>query len=73
MSIIPWLRARLFRRLDAQDERARARGWTVTAGPRGSRIYRDPRWDHVSAIRARGKLSAAEVSGVLTTLPGGRR
>jgi hypothetical protein len=72
MSIVPWLRDRLFRRLDAQDERARARGWTVTAGPRGSRTYRDPRWDQLAEIRAqaaRSDVDAAEPVAV----PAGHR
>jgi hypothetical protein len=72
MSIVPWLRDRLFRRLDAQDERARARGWTVTAGPRGSRTYRDSRWDQLAEIRAqaaRNDMDAAEPIAV----PAGHR
>jgi len=35
--------------LDAQDEYARARGWSIEVGPRESRRYRDPRWDLVKA------------------------
>lgn len=52
MSIISRLRDRVRRHLDAQDERAWARGWTVTAGPRGCRTYRDPRWDRIAELRA---------------------
>jgi hypothetical protein len=52
MSIISRLRDRVRRHLDAQDERALARGWTVTVGPRGCRTYRDPRWDQLAALRA---------------------
>jgi hypothetical protein len=52
MSIISRLRDRVRRHLAAQDERASARGWAVTVGPRGSRTYRDPRWDQIAELRA---------------------
>ncbi len=72
MSIVPWLRDRLFRRLDAQDERARARGWTVTAGPRGSRTYRDRRWDQLAEIRAQAARSTVDAAEPLPVSAGHR-
>ncbi|WP_081911168.1 hypothetical protein [Amycolatopsis vancoresmycina] len=34
---------------DDEDARATARGWVVRRGARGTRVYRDPRWDTVHA------------------------
>lgn len=39
----------------AEDAAARARGWQISRPPSGfGRIYRDPRWDLVSACEACG-------------------
>jgi hypothetical protein len=54
--------AGLTRRLDAQDEDARSRAWTVTAGRFGARTYRDPRWDQV-------QLRAGHLSEDFETIP----
>jgi hypothetical protein len=37
-----------------EDARATARGWEVRRGARGTRVYRDPRWNTVHACAACG-------------------
>ncbi|KDN22838.1 hypothetical protein [Amycolatopsis rifamycinica] len=37
-----------------EDARAEARGWEVRRGARGTRVYRDPRWDTVHACTSCG-------------------
>ncbi|WP_236790713.1 hypothetical protein [Amycolatopsis sp. GM8] len=69
-----WL-ARLVERLDhwlfdAEDARAKARGWQVRR--RGSgRVYRDPRWDlvHACAACAGEGCAACDGIGVIHDLP----
>ncbi|ODU05021.1 MAG: hypothetical protein ABS81_08705 [Pseudonocardia sp. SCN 72-86] len=63
------------RRLDAQDAHAYNRGWTITTGRFGSRIYRDPRWDHVEELRTEGLRNqpAADPQPALTEARGDAR
>lgn len=37
-----------------EDARATARGWEVRRGARGTRVYRDPRWNTVHACASCG-------------------
>jgi hypothetical protein len=37
-----------------EDARATGRGWEVRRGARGTRVYRDPRWDTVHACTSCG-------------------
>jgi hypothetical protein len=48
-----WQR-RILGRMRAGDDFARQAGWTITRTRFGGRIYRDPRFDQLSAARAAG-------------------
>ena len=47
-----WLVRAVRARPAATDVAAVAEGWTVTKLPWGGRVYRDPRLDHLAAMRA---------------------
>jgi hypothetical protein len=48
-----WQR-RISARMQAGDDFARQAGWTITRTRFGGRIYRDPRFDQLTAARAPG-------------------
>lgn len=60
---------RLLERLGAwlfatdEDARATARGWEVRRGARGTRVYRDPRWDTVRACSSCGGYGLSRTDG----------
>ncbi len=47
-----------------EDARAAARGWEVRRGARGTRVYRDPRWDTVHACGSCGGHGLTLTDGV---------
>jgi len=49
---VVWLVPAVRSRLAAADAAAVAEGWTVRKLPWGGRVYRDPRLDHLAAMRA---------------------
>jgi hypothetical protein len=51
-----------------EDARATARGWEVRRGARGTRVYRDPRWDTVHACASCGGHGLSPSDG--TACPG---